>query len=71
MRGLKKKKKNNKNKPTTKNNKNQGMLSKEKEEGIIRCIHQDSSRKNMVYSDILKLSLVKRLPMSYRYKVWK
>ena len=30
------------------------MLSKEKEEGIIRCIHQDSSRKNMVYSDILE-----------------
>ena len=30
------------------------MLSKEKEEGIIRCIHQDSSRKNMVYSDMLE-----------------
>ena len=40
--------------PTTKNKKNQGMLSKEKEEGIIRCIHQDSSRKNMVFSDMLE-----------------
>ena len=26
----------------------------EKEVGIIRCIHQDSSRKKMVYSDILE-----------------
>ena len=62
MRGLKKKTKNKKKNPTTKNNKNQGMLSKEKEEGIIRCIHQDSSRKNTVYSDML-VSVAHRKPL--------
>ena len=39
---------------TTKTIKIRECVQIEKEVGIIRCIHQDSSRKKMVYSDILE-----------------
>ena len=50
MRGLKKKKKPQQQKTI----KIRECFQIEKEVGIIRCIHQDSSRKKMVYSDMLE-----------------